>query len=212
MRRFMALGSLLVFALDLSIVPVSADDLSIGQAPARFYALTGLLDGKRAAPVPMTDEQLAAVEGMASNFVSITCVNGACTTQQNSSAPSVGVLPNDLQSILQSNAAVVNMVCVNGACTTLPNSSVPVLGVLPSNLQNILQSTLQGNAVVVSVSCVNGACTTQLNSSPPGIGVLQSNLQNMLQSILQNNAAVAKIISTGPPSVPIVLQFRGPGL
>jgi hypothetical protein len=212
MRRFMGLGSLLVFALGLSIVPVSADDLSIDQAPKRFHALAGLLDGKRAAPVPMTDEQLAAVEGMASNFVSITCVNGACTSQPNSSAPSVAVLPSDLQSILQSNAAVVNMVCVNGACTTQPNSSVPIVGVLPSILQSILQTTLQGTGAVVSITCANGACTTQLNSSPPSIGVLQSNLQSMLQSILQSNAAVGKIISTGPLSVPIVLPFRGPGM
>jgi hypothetical protein len=209
MSRFMALGSLLAFALGLSIVSVSADELSIGQAPAQFHALAGLLDGKRAAPVPMTDEQLAAVEGMASNFVSITCVNGACTTQPNSSAPSVGMLPINLQSILQSNAAVVNMVCVNGACTTQPSSGASSIGVLPSNLQSILQSILQGNAAVVSIACANGACTTQLNFSAPSIGVLPSNLQSILQGILQSNAGVGQIISKGSLSAPLVLQLRG---
>ena len=212
MRRFMALGSLLGFALGLSIASASADELSIGQAPARFHAFAGLLDGKRAAPIPMTDEQLAAVEGMASNFVSITCINGACTSQSNSSASSVAVLPSDLQSILQSNAAILNMVCVNGACTTQPNSSAPSFGVLQSNLQSALQSILQSSAAVISITCLNGACTAQLNSSAPSIGVLQSNLQSLLQSILQSNAAVPTIVSKGSLSVPILLQLRGPGM
>jgi hypothetical protein len=211
MKTFMALGSLLGFALGLSIVPASAGDVSIPPAPAQFHALARLLDGKPA-PVPMTDEQLAAVEGMASNFVSITCINGACTSQSNSSAPSVGVLPSDLQSILQSNAAIVNMVCVNGACTTHPNSSAPSLGALQSNLQSLLQSILQSHAAVISISCVNGACTTQLNSSAPSIGVLQTHLQSLLQSILQSHAAVPNIASKGSLSVPILLHLRGPGM
>jgi hypothetical protein len=201
MRRFMALGSLLGFVLGLSIVPASAGDLSPGEALVQFHALAGLLDGRRAAPVPMTDEQLAAVEGMASNFLSIVCVNGACTTQSSSSAPSTGVLQSNLQSIRQSNATVVEMVCVNGTCTTQANSSAPSAEALQSYLQSILQS----NAAVVNIVCVHGSCTTQPNPSAPSVGVLQ----NQLQSILQSNAAGAKIIVNGLPSVPIVLPLRG---
>src|SRR5262245_32160728 len=124
MRRLTALGSVLGFVLGLAIGPAFADDLSIGPVPAPFHAMAGLREGKEATPVPLTDEQLAAVEGMAFNVVSIVCVNGACTTQTNSSTPSAGVLQSNLQSILQSNAVVVKILKV-------PKGSRPVPILLP---------------------------------------------------------------------------------
>jgi hypothetical protein len=99
MRRFIALALVLGFALVLPIGPAFADDLSIGQAPAQFHALTGLLDGKRVAPVPMTDEQLAAVEGMAFCFA---CVNSAHIHQANVSVLSLGVYQSNVALVGQS--------------------------------------------------------------------------------------------------------------
>jgi hypothetical protein len=80
MKRFIALALVLGFALALPIVPAFADDRSIGQAPAQFHAMAGLLDGKRTAPIPMTNEQLAAVEGM--GFCTF-CSNSALIGQAN---------------------------------------------------------------------------------------------------------------------------------
>jgi hypothetical protein len=81
MRRSIALVLMLGFALTLPVAPAFADDQAISQASAQFPALAGL-DG--AALVPMTDEQLVAVEGMAR--ICIVCVNAARVRQTNASA------------------------------------------------------------------------------------------------------------------------------
>ena len=73
MRRFIALALVLGFSV---AVPAFADD----QTPAQFRALAGVLDGNRAAPVPMTDEQLAAVEG---EGICVVCVNSVQIGQAN---------------------------------------------------------------------------------------------------------------------------------
>jgi hypothetical protein len=78
MRRFIALSLMLGLALSLPIAPAFADDQAISQASAQFPALAGLDGG---ALVPMTDEQLAAVEGMGD--VCIVCVNAARIRQTN---------------------------------------------------------------------------------------------------------------------------------
>jgi hypothetical protein len=99
MRRFIALALVLGFALALPIAPAFADDRSIGQAPAQFHALAGLLDGKRATPIPMTNEQLAAVEGM--GFAVCTfCANSAWVGQVNVNTSKFG-------RVKQSNSAFV---------------------------------------------------------------------------------------------------------
>jgi hypothetical protein len=77
MRRLIALALVLGFSLALPIGPAFADDQSIGQTPAQFRALAGM-----AAPVPMTDEQLAAVEGEGFCAGSL-CVNAAVIGQAN---------------------------------------------------------------------------------------------------------------------------------
>jgi hypothetical protein len=97
MKRFIALALVLGFALALPIVPAFADDRSIGQAPAQFHALAGLLDGKQAAPIQMTNEQLAAVEGM--GFCAY-CANTALIVQANRNTSAFG-------SVRQRNSALV---------------------------------------------------------------------------------------------------------
>ena len=90
MRRVIALALVLGFSF---AVPAFADD----QTPAQFRALAGVLDGNRAAPVPMTDEQLAAVEG--EGFCLI-CVNSASVGQVNANS-------SLFSRVRQTNVAVV---------------------------------------------------------------------------------------------------------
>jgi hypothetical protein len=102
MRRLIALALVLGFSLALPIGPAFADDQSIGQTPAQFRALAGM-----AAPVPMTDEQLAAVEGEGFCVLSA-CVNAAVITQTNAAAnQNTSVLSKVRQSNRQSNWASV---------------------------------------------------------------------------------------------------------
>ena len=77
MKRLIALALVLGCSLALPIGPAAADDQSIGQTPAQFRALAGM-----AAPVAMTDEQLAAVEGEGACVFSA-CVNAAIIGQAN---------------------------------------------------------------------------------------------------------------------------------
>jgi hypothetical protein len=95
MRRLIALALVLGFSLALPIVPAVADD-------QQFRALAGM-----AAPVPMTDEQLAAVEGEGFCVLSA-CVNAAVITQTNAAAnQNTSVLSKVRQSNRQSNWASV---------------------------------------------------------------------------------------------------------
>jgi hypothetical protein len=95
MRRSIALVLMLGFALSLPVVPAFADDEVISQASGQFPALAGL----NAALVPMTDEQLAAVEGMGT--VCFICINVALIKQTNVSVFS-------FKGVTQTNAAAVS--------------------------------------------------------------------------------------------------------
>lgn len=59
-----ALSLALALALTLAVVPAMAGNETVGsEAPAIFHALNQLPAAERATLAPMTDDQLAAVEG-----------------------------------------------------------------------------------------------------------------------------------------------------
>jgi bacteriocin-like protein len=93
----------IVFALVLSIVPaMAASDESIsGKEPATFHALSRMPSGKHAALSPLTDNQLASIEGGGSCFV-CTGVNIAVLVPINISVLSTGVTQGNLVLLSQS--------------------------------------------------------------------------------------------------------------
>src|ERR671919_3067322 len=98
MKRLLAIGMIGIVALfSVPVAPAFAGELSVGQGPAQFQALSGLPDARRVELAAMTDEQLAAVEGAA--FFCRVCINAARIRQVN-----VSVRSHDL---LQSNTALV---------------------------------------------------------------------------------------------------------
>jgi hypothetical protein len=65
-KRLFTFGMVGIVALfSVPVGPAFATELSAGQGPAPFQALSGLPDGHRIELAAMTDEQLAAVEGAA---------------------------------------------------------------------------------------------------------------------------------------------------
>ena len=93
----------IVLALVLSIVPaMAASDESIsGKAPATFHALSRMPSGQPAALSPLTDNQLASIEGGGSCFV-CTGVNIAVLVPINISVLSRGVTQGTLVLLSQS--------------------------------------------------------------------------------------------------------------
>ena len=75
-KRLFAFGMVGIVALfSVPVGPAIATELSAGQGPAPFQALSGLPDGQRIELAAMTDEQLAAVEGAA--FYCGVCIKAA---------------------------------------------------------------------------------------------------------------------------------------
>ena len=83
MRKLILVG--LALALALSVAPAMAadDGPPSGTQPAAFQALSKLPTLEKVAPIPMTDEQLAAIEGGLDINVCIICLNIAVVTQVN---------------------------------------------------------------------------------------------------------------------------------
>jgi hypothetical protein len=98
MKKLLAIGMIGIVALfSVPVAPAVASELSVGQEPAQFQALSGLPDVRRVELAAMTDEQLAAVEGAA--FFCSVCINAARIRQVNVSVKSYNTY--------QSNAALV---------------------------------------------------------------------------------------------------------
>lgn len=98
MKKLLAIGMIGIVALfSVPVAPAFAGELSVGQGPAQFQALSGLPDARRVELAAMTDEQLAAVEGAA--VFCWVCINSARIRQVNVSVKSYNTY--------QSNAALV---------------------------------------------------------------------------------------------------------
>ena len=93
----------IVLALVLSIVPAMAasDEPISGKTPASFHALSRMPGGERAGLPPLTDAQLASIEGEGICFV-CTGVNIAVVVPINISALSIGVTQGNLVLLSQS--------------------------------------------------------------------------------------------------------------
>lgn len=101
MKKLSMISTLL--ALVLSIVPAMAasDASSSGKTPASFHALSRMPSGERTALPPLTDDQLASIEGEWVCFV-CTGVNIAVIVPINISVLSTGVIQGNLVRLSQS--------------------------------------------------------------------------------------------------------------
>jgi hypothetical protein len=100
-----ALSLALALALTLAVVPAMAgDDETFGsKTPGMFQALSSLSSAEQAALTPLSDDQLAAIEGGNPCAGSIN-VGGSCD---------VTIVQTGI--IGQANACALGAVCVNGA-------------------------------------------------------------------------------------------------
>jgi hypothetical protein len=102
MKRFFAIGLIGIAALlFIPVVPAFACELSIGEAPAHFQALSGLPDARRIELAAMTNEELAAIEGTA--FFCTVCINAARIRQVNVSTFSFNTLQSNVAVVRQRN-------------------------------------------------------------------------------------------------------------
>ena len=92
MKTFTSIA--IAFLLALSVVPAMAADQTnstmesttsqaVDQAPATFQAFSNLSATEREALTPLTDKELAAIEGSFFDDVCVVCVNIAVVTQTN---------------------------------------------------------------------------------------------------------------------------------
>jgi hypothetical protein len=103
-RQVGALGIALVLflALALQSVPALAGDRPVvNNGSTTFQALSKMPGETRTNLVPMTDEQLASVEGERS--FCFVCLNSARVTQTNRSILTVGNTQSNLALVIQSN-------------------------------------------------------------------------------------------------------------
>jgi hypothetical protein len=101
-RKVLAIGMIVVVALlSVPIAPALASELSIGQAPDGFQALSRLPDARRVELTAMTDEQLSAVEGSA--FFCTVCINAARIRQSNRAVFSLNTLQSNTALVFQRN-------------------------------------------------------------------------------------------------------------
>jgi hypothetical protein len=91
----------IVSAFSVPLAPAFAGELSVGQGPAQFRALSALPDVRRVELAAMTDEQLSAVEGTA--FFCVVCVNAARIRQTNVSVFSINTLQGNTAVVSQRN-------------------------------------------------------------------------------------------------------------
>jgi len=101
MKKSFAIGVVAIFALSVPVVPAFASDLTLGQEPAQFHALSSLPDARRSELAAMTNEQLAAVEGAA--FFCVVCINAARVGQLNVSVFSINTLQSNTALVFQRN-------------------------------------------------------------------------------------------------------------
>jgi hypothetical protein len=100
-KKVFAIAMVALFALSVPVAPAFASDLTIGQEPAQFQALSKLPDSRRNQLAAMTDGELAAVEGAA--FFCVVCINAARVGQANVSVLSLGVWQSNGSIVAQSN-------------------------------------------------------------------------------------------------------------
>ena len=100
-KKLLAIGMVALFAFAVPVVPAFASDLTIGQEPAQFQALSNLSDSRRNQLPAMTDDQLAAVEGAA--FFCVVCINAARVGQANVSVLSFGTFQSNGSLVYQNN-------------------------------------------------------------------------------------------------------------
>ena len=81
MKKFTSIA--IAFVLALSVVPAMAADQTDDQVPATFQAFRNLPATEREALTPLTDKELAAIEGSFFDNVCIVCLNLAEVTQVN---------------------------------------------------------------------------------------------------------------------------------
>lgn len=100
-KKLFAIAMVALFAFSVPVVPAFASDLTIGQEPAQFQALSKLPDSRRTQLVAMTADELAAVEGAA--FFCVVCINAARVGQANVSVLSLGTFQSNGSLVYQSN-------------------------------------------------------------------------------------------------------------
>ena len=85
MKKFTSIA--IAFLLALSVVPAMAADQTnsnaVDQTPATFQAFSNLSAPAREAITPLTDKELAAIEGTFLDNLCVACVNIAVVTQTN---------------------------------------------------------------------------------------------------------------------------------
>jgi hypothetical protein len=82
MKKFTSIA--IAFLLALSVVPAMAADQTVDQVPATFQAFSNLSATEREALTPLTDKELAAIEGSSLfDDVCIVCLNIAVVDQTN---------------------------------------------------------------------------------------------------------------------------------
>ena len=102
MKKLLAIGMIGIVALfSVPVAPAFAGELSVGQGPAQFQALSGLPDARRVELAAMTDEQLAAVEGTA--FFCSVCINAARIRQTNVAVKSFATFQSNTALVFQRN-------------------------------------------------------------------------------------------------------------
>jgi hypothetical protein len=100
-KKLFAIGMVALFAFTVPVVPAFASDLTIGQGPAQFHALSSLPDSRRDQLSAMRDDELVAVEGAA--FFCVVCINAAGVKQTNVSVFSANLLQANATLVAQSN-------------------------------------------------------------------------------------------------------------
>jgi hypothetical protein len=99
-KKLLAIGMVALFAFSVPVVPAFASDLTIGQAPAQFQALSSLTDARRDQLAAMSDDELAAVEGAG---VCLACFTLATIKQTNVSVYSFKTFQSNWSLVYQSN-------------------------------------------------------------------------------------------------------------
>jgi hypothetical protein len=96
------LGCAIAFALTLSVMPALAGDVTpADQAPATFHALRQLPLGDRAALIPLSADQLAAIAGGQSGAISAGAVADAFRTAPLMGMGFTALSPGDQQALIE---------------------------------------------------------------------------------------------------------------
>jgi len=113
MKKFTSIA--IAFLLALSVVPAMAADQTdsnwepttsqaVDKVPATFQAFSNLSATEREALAPLTDKELAAIEGSFLDDICVVCLNIAIVTQTNASVQNAASVFGDAEnSARQSN-------------------------------------------------------------------------------------------------------------